>query len=375
MRLRADRDDLTAETFAALMAPFCPFESRPVVAVAVSGGRDSLALTLLAHDWACSRGGRVFGLIVDHGLRAEAADEARIARETLRSQGIDSEVLNWTGPKPASGLQEAAREARYRLLFEACRARSILHLLVAHHADDQAETVAMRAGRGSGPDGLAGMAALVEHRHLRVLRPLLGVPRSKVTLFMKARGIGWSEDPSNADLRFERVRVRAEGQAIAPSDPGGTRRTERERIGGTNSRRSDFDDSHLADEYTAEYVGDEKLGARDVTHYRLTGKDGVDVSFSKVELWVDPDMNVLKRQEFSESGKLMRTAYYPQWEKLFSQSKNADVWYPKEIRFYDEIEKANPAVHDLFFQVFDKGSLTDEKGLETDFKKIGRAHV
>lgn len=122
------------------------------------------------------------------------------------------------------------------------------------------------------------------------------------------------------------------------------RRTERERIGGTNSRRSDFDDSHLADEYTAEYVGDEKLGARDVTHYRLTGKDGVDVSFSKVELWVDPDMNVLKRQEFSESGKLMRTAYYPQWEKLFSQSKNADVWYPKEIRFYDEIEKGNSTV-------------------------------
>ena len=88
----------------------------------------------------------------------------------------------------------------------------------------------------------------------------------------------------------------------------------------------------------------EKLGARDVTHYRLTGKDGVDVSFSKVELWVDPDMNVLKRQEFSESGKLMRTAYYPQWEKLFSQSKNADVWYPKEIRFYDEIEKGNSTV-------------------------------
>ena len=229
MRLRADRDDLTVETFAALMAPFCPFESRPVVAVAVSGGRDSLALALLAHDWARSRGGRVVGLIVDHGLRAEAADEARSARETLRSQGIDSEVLNWTGPKPASGLQEAAREARYRLLFEACRARAILHLLVAHHADDQAETVAMRAGRGSGPDGLAGMAALVEHRHLRVLRPLLGVPRAKITSFMKARGVGWSEDPSNADLRFERVRVRTEGLRAAASEPGGARRTERER--------------------------------------------------------------------------------------------------------------------------------------------------
>ena len=228
MRLTADRSELTAESFAALMAPFCPFESRPVVAVAVSGGRDSVALALLAHDWARSRGGRVVGLIVDHGLRAEAADEARIARETLRSQGIDSEILCWTGPKPSSGLQEGAREARYRLLFDACRVRSILHLLVAHHADDQAETVAMRARRGSGPDGLAGMAALVEHRYLRMLRPLLGVRRSAITAFMEVRGVGWSEDPSNADPRFERVRVRGEGRASAAPEPCGARRTERE---------------------------------------------------------------------------------------------------------------------------------------------------
>lgn len=229
MRLSADRADLTAETFAALMAPFCPFESRPVLAAAVSGGRDSLALALLAHDWARSRGGRVVGLIVDHGLRAAAADEARMARDTLLHHGIDSVILRWTGTKPASGLQEAAREARYRLLFEACRAHGILHLLVAHHADDQAETVAMRAGRGSGPDGLAGMAAMIEHRYVRLLRPLLGVPRVRITALMRARGIAWSEDPSNADPRFERVRVRAVGRAAAPPDAAGAHRTERER--------------------------------------------------------------------------------------------------------------------------------------------------
>jgi tRNA(Ile)-lysidine synthase len=162
---------LTAESFAALMAPFAPFENHPVLAAAVSGGRDSLALALLAHDWAKARGGRVLGLIVDQGLRAEAAREAEATRSLLAGRGIEAEVLRWSGTKPSQGLQEAARAARYGLLFEACRQRGILHLLVAHHGDDQAETVAMRAARGSGADGLAGMSALVEQRHARLLRP------------------------------------------------------------------------------------------------------------------------------------------------------------------------------------------------------------
>jgi len=137
---------LTAESFAILMAPFAPFESHPVLAVAVSGGRDSLALALLADQWARARDGHAVGLIVDHGLRAEAAGEASATSDLLARHGIDVEILRWDGEKPAHGLQEAARAARYRLLFAACRARGILHLLVAHHADDQAETVVMRAG-------------------------------------------------------------------------------------------------------------------------------------------------------------------------------------------------------------------------------------
>lgn len=200
---------LTAESFAALMAPFAPFESRPVLAVGVSGGRDSLALALLAHEWAAARGGHVAALIVDHGLRAEAAVEAAATRDLLSGHGIAADILQWTGAKPAHGLQEAARGARYGLLFDACRERGILHLLVAHHADDQAETVAMRAARGSGPDGLAGMAALVERRHVRLLRPLLSVPRARLTATLEARGVAWIDDPSNTDRRFERARLRA----------------------------------------------------------------------------------------------------------------------------------------------------------------------
>ncbi len=195
------------------MAPFAPFEARPELAVAVSGGRDSLCLALLADQWARERGGKAIAFIVDHGLRPEAAREAVATCELLASQGIESEVLHWTGPKPATGVQQAAREARYRLLRDACYQRGILHLLVGHQADDQAETVAMRAERRSGADGLAGMAAQLEWPEVRLLRPLLGVPRSRLSATLKVLGIAWIDDPSNLDPRFERARLRAAGVA------------------------------------------------------------------------------------------------------------------------------------------------------------------
>jgi tRNA(Ile)-lysidine synthase len=165
----------------------------------------------------------VLALIVDHGLRADSATEARATRERLARLGIEAETLVWPGSKPATRVQQAAREARYRLLFEACRRQGILHLMTAHHADDQAETVAMRAARASGPDGLAGMAAVVEHRDARLLRPLLAVPRGRLTATLEARGIGWIDDPSNEDRRFERVRVRQDGIAAAALRPPGSR--------------------------------------------------------------------------------------------------------------------------------------------------------
>jgi outer membrane lipoprotein-sorting protein len=120
------------------------------------------------------------------------------------------------------------------------------------------------------------------------------------------------------------------------------RRTERERIGGTNSRRSDFDESRLAEEYTAELVGEEKLGVFNTVVLKLTGKPGLDLAFPVIKLWLDKDTNnVLKRQEFALSNRLLRTSYYPKWKKVFSESKQAEVWYPEEIRFYDEVEKEN----------------------------------
>ena len=120
------------------------------------------------------------------------------------------------------------------------------------------------------------------------------------------------------------------------------RRTERERIGGTNTRRGDLDESKIREEYDAKWEADEKLGVYGVHRILLTARPGIDVAFPIVRLWVDaPTLNVLKRQELALSGRLMRTVYQPRWKKIFSPSKKADVWYPEEIRIYDEIEKGN----------------------------------
>ncbi len=127
-----------------------------------------------------------------------------------------------------------------------------------------------------------------------------------------------------------------------PSTGRWERRTERERIGGTDTRRGDLDESRLAEEYTARWEADEKLGAYSTHRLLLDVRPGVDVAFPRIRLWIDAASgNVLKRQELALSGRLMRTSYYPKWKKIFSESKAADVWFPEEMRFYDEVEKAN----------------------------------
>lgn len=134
------------------------------------------------------------------------------------------------------------------------------------------------------------------------------------------------------------------------------RRTERERIGGTDTRRADFDESRLAIEYDPKYVAEEKLGNFLTHHMELKAKPGIDVAFPVIQIWVDKSNNtVLKRQEFALSGKLMRTAYYPKWQKLFSESKKGDVWYPQEIRLFDEVEKSNSTL--VLFKTVDLRSL------------------
>ena len=210
--------ELSDDEFAALMAQFAPFEAAPAIAVAVSGGRDSMSLALLASRWAARCGGDLVAITVDHGLRPDSASEARQVGGWLRAHGIRHGVLRWPGPYPSSGIQAAARQARYRLLTDYCRDHAILHLLVGHHREDQAETVWIRHERASGRDGLAAMAPLSEQMHLRLLRPLLDVPRARLSAILDTIGQGWIDDPSNDNTQMARGRLRSQGSELSLSD-------------------------------------------------------------------------------------------------------------------------------------------------------------
>lgn len=206
---------LTPSEFASLMARLGPFEPDPVLAVAVSGGADSMALALLADQWARAQGGRVEALIVDHGLRPESAAEAARVGQWLTARGISHHVLVWQDAKPLADIQSAARKARYELLELWCRSAGIMHLLLGHHRRDQAETVLLRLGRGSGIDGLAAMAPLGETAFLRLLRPLLDIDPDRLKAGLRVLGQDWIDDPSNRNPAYGRARLRALLPALA----------------------------------------------------------------------------------------------------------------------------------------------------------------
>ncbi len=217
---------LTAASFNALVARVGPFEPRPEVAIGVSGGADSVALSLLADQWARRRQGHLIALTVDHGLRAESAAEARQVRNWLRARGITHHILRWTAPMHGHGAQAAARAARYDLLEGWCASHGVLHLLMAHQAEDQAETFLLRLARGSGARGLACMAPVVEHGQVRLLRPLLGVKRAAITDYLLRAGQEWIEDPSNQNPAYTRTILRRGLPALAELGLGSDRLVE-----------------------------------------------------------------------------------------------------------------------------------------------------
>ena len=158
-------------------ALFADWKGLPALVLAVSGGPDSVALMWLAARWRRSfaRGPRLVAVTIDHGLRTEAAREAREVKRLARALDVEHRTLRWTGDKPRRGVPAAAREARYRLLADAARAARASHVLTAHTRDDQAETLLMRLLRGSGIAGLSAMARESERDGIRLARPFLHI--------------------------------------------------------------------------------------------------------------------------------------------------------------------------------------------------------
>jgi len=202
-------------------ALFDELKSYKLVVLAVSGGADSICLMRLVARWLADCGGqpvpRLEIATVDHGLRPESASEARWVGEQAALLGLPHSTLVWSGEKPAAGIQDAARQARYALLGAHARRDAPAAVVTAHTQDDQAETFLMRLARGSGLDGLAAMPArraLTEDGAVQLLRPLLGVSKARLVATLGAFGQTWIEDPSNDMHAFERVRLRKAWSAL-----------------------------------------------------------------------------------------------------------------------------------------------------------------
>jgi tRNA(Ile)-lysidine synthase len=195
---------------------FADLADCPVLVLAVSGGPDSTALLVLAARWhkVLRDGPKLIAITVDHGLRPHSRGEANAVKRLARSLGVAHRTLRWTGRKPKTGLPQAARIARYRLLAAEARRVGARHVLTAHTLDDQAETVLIRLTRGSGLGGLAAMARSSPcpesgESGIVLVRPLLDVRKSRLVATLHKAGIAFADDPSNRDPRFARARLRA----------------------------------------------------------------------------------------------------------------------------------------------------------------------
>ncbi len=176
--------------------------------VAISGGADSLALTLLANEYAKLKNFALEAVTIDHRLRPESAEEAATVANILKAFGISHHTLVWQHEDKLNRVHEQARTARYQLLTEFCKKYEQPFLLTAHHAQDQIETILMRFFKGSGPAGFQGIQSIRHESNVPIIRPLLEVFPQDLRTYLQAQNIQWIEDPSNTDDHYERTRVR-----------------------------------------------------------------------------------------------------------------------------------------------------------------------
>lgn len=216
---------ISPEKFSGLMSLLgIDFSVSKNLAVAVSGGGDSIALTMLLANWAKDKGISIHALTVDHGLRPESTEEAKTVSRILKPFGISHKILTWEGKKPKTRIQELARQARYQLMSDYCLTHRIPYLCVAHHAQDQMETILFRMAKGTGIDGLAGMRPVhILENGLIILRPLLSLSHEDLLATLKSENINWIEDPSNKNNVYARVRMRQTLQSLENEGLSSTR--------------------------------------------------------------------------------------------------------------------------------------------------------
>jgi tRNA(Ile)-lysidine synthase len=269
-------------------------------AIALSGGGDSVALMLLLAAWAKrTRRAAPVALIVDHGLRAGSAKDARQAARWARDAGLKAHVLTWSGEKPGADVEAAARAARYRLMGDWCRDRGVGFLYVAHTLEDQAETFLLRLARGSGIDGLSAMRGVASYPlpglAVKLVRPLLRFGRAELRSFLNSRGQGWLDDPMNADPRFARVKLRRAAADLAE-------------LGLTPKRLADAA-THLARaRFALENVMERWLAA----HCRMDGRHALLDAASLTALPDEIGLRALAHVLGAVSGQ----AYRPRFERL-----------------------------------------------------------
>lgn len=185
-------------------------------AVALSGGGDSMALTHALSCWAKENHTKIIAITVDHDLRSDSSREAEVVQEWVHEWPcVDHVILRWEDEKPVSGMQNAAREARYKLMADYCDSAGIRELFVAHHLDDQAETVLLRLAKGSSVDGLSAMADVTAlDDRVCIVRPLLDRTHSDLLSYCSDNGVPWIEDPSNEKVLYARNRLRMARSAL-----------------------------------------------------------------------------------------------------------------------------------------------------------------
>ncbi|HEV7911560.1 MAG TPA: tRNA lysidine(34) synthetase TilS [Methylocella sp.] len=203
-------------------ALFSPWEAARGIVLGVSGGPVSVALMLLAAEWARARARPppLYVATVDHGLRQDSRGEAEMVARWAAGLALPHAILVWDGVKPKSRIQERAREARYELLFDCATRIGADHVMTAHHADDQAETILLRLLRGSGVSGLSGMASSSDRNGLILARPLLAHAKADLATLCESRAHPFFDDPSNTDPVYARTRIRRLGGLLADEGLG-----------------------------------------------------------------------------------------------------------------------------------------------------------